>query len=441
MLLKSGFERALYPFELLMICIAANSFLTLKFDLVYIIFVLLLLLAALALPLYSENKFGRKRLHLCCYGVRVCNLFWQSALVSVAVHVYFAFSVAKISIWSFVFSLLLSTAVEAIVFLVGVISVYLGSTQLKIRHRVIVIIPILNVLAIGSFIRTASRECRFEIAKIKLNESRMADRICATKYPILLVHGVFFRDYKYFGYWGRIPAELKKNGAEIYYGKHQSAASVADCAAELDKRIREIVAETGCEKVNVIAHSKGGLDIRYAMHYCGTAKYVASLVTVGSPHRGSLFADHMLGKIPRSVQVRVADAYNRVMKRLGDEQPDFLAAVLDLTSEACVPRDREMIQPEGVYCISYGSKLNRAQGGRFPLNFTYGIAELYDKVNDGLVGERSFAYGEKYELITVDGKRGVGHGDMIDLNRENFDGFDVREFYVNLVSDLKQRGL
>ena len=42
--------------------------------------------------------------------------------------------------------------------------------------------------------------------------------------------------------------------------------------------------------------------------------------------------------------------------------------------------------------------------------------------------------------MTVKGKRGVSHGDMIDLNRENIPGFDVREFYVNLVAELKQKG-
>ena len=30
---------------------------------------------------------------------------------------------------------------------------------------------------------------------------------------------------------------------------------------------------------------------------------------------------------------------------------------------------------------------------------------------------------------------------MIDLNRENIEGFDVREFYVKLAADLKDRGL
>ena len=38
-------------------------------------------------------------------------------------------------------------------------------------------------------------------------------------------------------------------------------------------------------------------------------------------------------------------------------------------------------------------------------------------------------------------KRGISHGDMIDLNRENIEGFDVREFYVGLVSELKAKGL
>ena len=46
-----------------------------------------------------------------------------------------------------------------------------------------------------------SKEIRFETNKMKLNNTRKEQQICKTKYPILLVHGVFFRDYKYFNYW------------------------------------------------------------------------------------------------------------------------------------------------------------------------------------------------------------------------------------------------
>ena len=32
--------------------------------------------------------------------------------------------------------------------------------------------------------------------------------------------------------------------------------------------------------------------------------------------------------------------------------------------------------------------------------------------------------------LTVPGRRGISHGDVIDLMREDIAGFDVREFYI-----------
>ena len=100
-----------------------------------------------------------------------------------------------------------------------------------------------------------------------------------------------------------------------------------------------------------------------------------------------------------------------------------------------------MPTPEGVYCQSVGSVLMRAVHGRFPLNVSYHLVKHFDGENDGLVSETAFAWGEKYTLLKPTGKRGISHGDMIDLSRENIPDFDVREFYVGLVSDLKERGL
>ena len=58
-----------------------------------------------------------------------------------------------------------------------------------------------------------------------------------------------------------------------------------------------------------------------------------------------------------------------------------------------------------------------------------------------MVGEASFAWGEKYTLLRAKGPRGISHADIIDLGRENIRDFDVRAFYTDLVSDLRQRGL
>ena len=71
---------------------------------------------------------------------------------------------------------------------------------------------------------------------------------------------------------------------------------------------------------------------------------------------------------------------------------------------------------------------------------TYHLVRYFDGENDGLVSIESALWGNVYRIVRGNGKRGVSHGDMIDLNRENFREFDAREFYVNLVADLKKNG-
>lgn len=136
----------------------------------------------------------------------------------------------------------------------------------------------------------------------------------------------------------------------------------------------------------------------------------------------------------------MAEGYNAALRKLGDNNPDFLAAVTDLTAYACKTFNQNVPDIPGVYYQSVGSKLNMASGGRFPLNFSHQLVRYFDGPNDGLVAESSFMWGEDYTFLTTRGKRGISHGDVIDLNRENIRDFDVREFYVELVNGLKERG-
>lgn len=395
-------------------------------------------------PSLRDRKIPSRRLRICMQGSDLLILFCVSTAAStlcLLAKIGQLFS-GEAGVW--LLHLLNVFLVEAVVFWNGIIRVYLTSKQLAVKWRLLGVIcgfiPVANLVVLYHIIRITGYEAKLEGERLLLDESRKEQKICATKYPILLVHGVFFRDFKYLNYWGRIPGALEKNGAVIYYGNHQSADSVEGSAKELAQRIRQITEETGCEKLNIIAHSKGGLDCRYALSELGIADKVSSLTTINTPHRGCLFADYLLEKIPRNIQEKTADTYNKAVKVLGDEEPDFMKAVRDLTAEACETRNKYIKDAEGVYCQSIGSKCNRAVNGRFPLNFTYYLVKYFGGENDGLVSTESFPWGEQYRLVTVKGKRGVSHGDMIDLNRENIPGFDVREFYVNLVAELKQKG-
>lgn len=351
--------------------------------------------------------------------------------------------------WDFDSSAVIATVIIDIVignlvFWDGIIRVYITSKQIGLKWRLIGIfcgmIPIAHLIALGYIIKLTYREYTDESSRYYLNEKRAGDLICDTKYPILMVHGVFFRDLRSFNYWGRVPADLEKNGARIYYGNQESAASIDDCGKHIAARIKEIVDETGCGKVNIIAHSKGGLDSRAAITLYGAAPYVASLTTVNTPHRGCQFADYLLGKAPEGLKNAVASKYNAALRKLGDKNPDFIAAVTDLTHDAAKTFNERCPDVDGVYYQSIGSKSVRAASGRFPLNLSYHLVNYFDGPNDGLVALPSMKWGADFTYVTPRKSRGITHGDMIDLMRENIDGFDVRETYVELVSGLKQKG-
>ena len=400
-------------------------------------------LTAVLLPLTASRKDGT-RLWLLAYGNKCLKQFLISLIPSVMTQlVLLILSGAFTLPW--LINLLVCIAVLALCFWVGIIFVYCTSIQLGIKWRIIGIlcglIPIAQVLALINILNVTSQELRFEAAKKEVDRSRHEQAVCKTKYPILLVHGVFFRDTRFFNYWGRIPGALMENGADIHYGNHPSAASVADCGQFLAERIQEVCRQTGAKKVNIIAHSKGGLDCRYAMTFCDAAPYVASLTTVNTPHRGCKFADYLLEKVPAPVQQKVAKTYNQALNNFGEKTADFMAAVQDLTFSRCITRDTQMPVPQGIFCQSIGTVLGQASGGKFPLNFSYHLVRHFDGPNDGLVGQNSFIWGENFTLLRPDGEEGISHGDIIDLNRYNLPGFDVREFYVQLVSDLRQRGL
>ncbi|MBQ8827396.1 MAG: hypothetical protein IJ007_09920 [Oscillospiraceae bacterium] len=251
------------------------------------------------------------------------------------------------------------------------------------------------------------------------------------------MHGFGFRDWRYFNYWGRIPAELIKNGAKVYYG-HQEAFATVDHNAQLIRdKVMEIVNETGCEKVNIIAHSKGGLDSRYAIAKLGIEDYVASLTTVGTPHRGSEVADYA-EKLPDSVYRSVADFMDRRYRSFGDRNPDFYTACHQFGTAYAKKFNEEIKDSEKVYVQSYTSVMKNFFSFDV-LGFTYLLLIKHGR-NDGLVTIESAKWGEFRGVFESRRVRGISHGDTIDLKREDYHGFDPRETYVQIVSELKEMG-
>ena len=149
--------------------------------------------------------------------------------------------------------------------------------------------------------------------------------------------------------------------------------------------------------------------------------------------------DFLLDKIPDGLRKFIERKYNAVFHKLGDTAPDFMAGVNDLSAINRREQNKSMPDSPDVSYRSFMTDMDGAGSAGFPLNLGYMLIKKLNGANDGLVWEDSARHGD-FRLIKPKHKRGISHGDIVDLMRENIEDFDVREFYVDIVRELKQQG-
>jgi len=116
----------------------------------------------------------------------------------------------------------------------------------------------------------------------------------ALKNPVLLIHGatmggaVLRVGPLFFGkYFQRIPEHLESIGAKTEVVALSTDSSIGERAFVI-KNFLETKLKN--QKVNIIAHSLGGLDARYLVSILKSTQ-VASITTIGTPHQGTPLAD------------------------------------------------------------------------------------------------------------------------------------------------------
>ena len=117
-----------------------------------------------------------------------------------------------------------------------------------------------------------------------------------TQYPIVLTHGMLGWDSMLgIDYWYGIPEALRKDGATVYTTQVSQLDTSEARGEQLLEQVEEIVAISGKPKVNLFGHSHGGPTVRYVAAV--RPDLVASVTSIGAPHRGSATAD-FLRQIP-----------------------------------------------------------------------------------------------------------------------------------------------
>jgi len=247
---------------------------------------------------------------------------------------------------------------------------------------------------------------------------RVSDRFVArraprVRHPVVLAHGMLgFDEIAVAGrrhrYFRKITDGLRGLGTQFHTPRVPPTAPVAVRAEQL----RALVDQLPGERVNVIAHSMGGLDARYAISRLGLSDRVASLVTIGTPHFGTPLADLGAGLVPGTV--------SRALSRVVD-----VRALHDLTTDALERFNREVPDARGVAYCSVVARSTLA--GTNPLLWpSHAFLTARAGANDGLVPLASQGWGKVMREIEAD------HWAQIGWSR----GFDAVALYEDILREL-----
>jgi pimeloyl-ACP methyl ester carboxylesterase len=115
-----------------------------------------------------------------------------------------------------------------------------------------------------------------------------AQQPASNRLPILLIHG-YGEDYSIWSSWKNwLTADNMTKVYSINFTNDDECGSVAQHATELTNIVNRILDETHSDKVNIVAHSKGGLDARWYIAHDNDK--VANLIMIGTPNSGTTAA-------------------------------------------------------------------------------------------------------------------------------------------------------
>ena len=252
-----------------------------------------------------------------------------------------------------------------------------------------------------------------------------------TRYPILLVHGIIFKESKLFKSFGKIGKRLKSQGYCVYVSTQDGFGTIENNAVQLKEQIKKILNKEGAEKINLIAHSKGGLDCKYLIKQLDMEDKVASLTTLCTPHKGSPVATKIM-KMPKFLLKFVAFWVNVWYRIFGDKKPN--------SYEVCRQLQRHKIEElvpfsKSVYCQSFSTTMNKTKD-----DFVMSIPLIFSRYcekgeTDGLVPVSSAIF-ENYRGNCIEDS--VSHSQIVDFMVSKKKKEKVYGFYSAICKELAE---
>lgn len=280
------------------------------------------------------------------------------------------------------------------------------------------------------FIETQKLFRKFELLDFPQPE------IVTLKYPVFLCHG-------YGGIAGLVRPSplhmpcmtLRSHGVHAFAPNIVPYAKISIRAEQWAEKIEQIKQQYGYEKVNVIGHSMGGLDIRYAISNLGIGDSIASYTSVACPHHGTSLAELVL-TTPEVLREKLGDMFDWFGESIFPKaKSDAVAAVEQLTREY-VTKEFNPNNPddENIDYFSFSAAIGK--GTKEPLNPIYRYQNQYiysnEGMNDSFVSVKSSKWGKHIQMAPI------SHMEQLDIQVGKERKKYVTQFWLDLVENLRE---
>ncbi|MGB8134187.1 MAG: alpha/beta fold hydrolase [Nitrososphaeraceae archaeon] len=203
--------------------------------------------------------------------------------------------------------------------------------------------------------------------------------------PVLLVHG-YAEDA---AVWKKWEDMLRKDGIQFFTvtfkDSDDKCGSAKQHAIELEKMVQDIKEQSGAQKINIVGHSKGGLDARVFLDITDT-KDVANLIMIGTPNAGSPVAETNYACAPAVYDLRLGANATKAVINPNTKYYTIAGNWMPLTQgNLMIPgNDDGLVTVESVESQQYFQSLGRTEHGHAEL-----LSEKeYQMSKDILIGNK-----------------------------------------------------
>jgi len=275
------------------------------------------------------------------------------------------------------------------------------------------------------------------LKKFELNEFPEPE-IVDLKYPVLLCHG-----------YGAIASLVKPSplyDVALLLRTHNILtfapnivpyAKIETRAKSWVKLINELTDDIPGGKVNIVAHSMGGLDMRYALSKLDIARNVSSFTTVSTPHHGTSLAELTL-KTPEAIRDKLADFLDWMGDRIYPHtKSNSVASAAQLTRKYINEQFNPAITDvDDIPYYSYTSAVGKGTQEPIRVIARYQNKHIYENEgpNDGMVSVESATWGEHIKTSKL------SHLEQMNMRIKDDRKPLFQEFWLDLVKMLEEKG-